>query len=358
MAHAPPSALRLLPCAALLVGACSGPPAATAPARPAPPAQPVQPSEPIAEYVVAAFTDSKGVLWFGTIGNGVARYDGEALTYFNPAGDVVKNTVVSIAEDARGNLWFAGHAGTGLSRYDGTTFTQLWTDETRVRADRKGDIWASTDLGVFHGGVDGLHAFPVPLADRATAYTIVPGRLAMELEDSRGDLWFRTDGHGTIKYDGRSFVNLTKKDGLCSDTVWNIVEDQQGHMWFSCVQAFQPHATGDGGLRRYDGTSFTAFPNIPGLTATDIYTLYLDRSGALWIGAMGVGVIRHADGVFTTIKTTDRPDLNGRFGLQAMTQDRHGALWYGFSGGLFRLDGERLVHVARSGPWQRVPTTP
>lgn len=34
-----------------------------------------------------------------------------------------------------------------------------------------------------------------------------------------------------------------------------------------------------------------------------------------------------------------------------MTEDKRGRLWCGFSGGLFRLDGERFVHVPREGPW-------
>jgi ligand-binding sensor domain-containing protein len=34
-----------------------------------------------------------------------------------------------------------------------------------------------------------------------------------------------------------------------------------------------------------------------------------------------------------------------------MVQDRHGTLWFGFSGGLFRFDGAQFVNVTRAGPW-------
>jgi hypothetical protein len=54
----------------------------------------------------------------------------------------------------------------------------------------------------------------------------------------------------------------------------------------------------------------------------------------------------------TLYNQTDRPDLNGNFGLQAMMQDSRGRYWMGFSGGLFTLDGDRLVHVPRGGPWE------
>ena len=345
----------LSPCVALLLGACGGPQAAPAhaPIVASAPAPQSQPGEAIAGYVVAAFTDSKGVLWFGTMGKGVARHDGEQLTYLSPAGGKGENVVASIAEDRHGDLWFAGHAGTGLVKYDGTTFTQIWEEETRVTADRRGNIWAGTRRAVYRAEGDGFTEFAVPLGGEvATAYSVSPGRVAMVLEDRRGDLWFRSDGHGALRHDGRSFTRFTKRDGLCSDTISTIVEDRQGHLWFACVQASQPTTTGDGGLRRYDGTTFTAFPEVKGLAGNDIYTLYPDRAGNLWIGATGVGVYRFDGERFTLYSETDRPDLNGGFGLQGMTQDRHGTLWFGFSGGLFRVEGEGFVHVAQHGPWK------
>lgn len=167
----------LSPCVALLLGACGGPQAAPAHApsvAPAPAPQ-SQPGEAIAGYVVAAFTDSKGVLWFGTMGKGVARHDGEQLTYLSPAGGKGENVVASIAEDRHGDLWFAGHAGTGLVQYDGTTFTQIWEEETRVTADRRGNIWAGTRRAVFRAEGDRFTEFVVPLGDDVRARGLIPG---------------------------------------------------------------------------------------------------------------------------------------------------------------------------------------
>lgn len=317
-----PTDVRMSICAALLVVACGAPQATpSAPAPASTHAAPPRTGEPIAEYVVAAYTDSKGVLWFGTIGKGVARYDGERFTYLSPAGGRGGDVVASIAEDARGDLWFGGHDGTGVCRYDGTTFTQLREGESRVSADRRGNIWVGTNRdGVYRVDGDALVEFPLPLPAAADLpYTIVAGRASMALEDSRGHLWFQTDGHGAVRFDGREFTQFTRRDGLCSDTAWSVVEDRQGRLWFACVQAFQPRATGDGGLVRYDGRGFTAFPGLAGLAGNDIYTLHVDRAGDVWIGATGVGVYRHHDEAFTLFDRTDRPDLNGGFGLQAMT---------------------------------------
>lgn len=46
-----------------------------------------------------------------------------------------------------------------------------------------------------------------------------------------------------------------------------------------------------------------------------------------------------------------RPDLTKYFAIQAFVEDRHGTLWFGFSGGLFRFYGNAFVNVTRGGPW-------
>jgi ligand-binding sensor domain-containing protein len=340
----------------MCIAACSGQQAAgpatkSSPASEGPRAQaaPLDTAQ-IAEYVVAAFEDSKGHLWFGTMNRGVARHDGRALTYLTEKDGLCGDTIASIAEDKDGALWFGGHMG--ICKYDGKTFTRYFNVEGSVRTDRRGNVWASTNDGVHRFDGAAFTRFDIPLAaPRPATYSIVPGRVTFRLEDSEGNLWFATDGHGAIRYDGRSFRQYTKKDGLCSDTVWNIVEDRRGRLWFACIQAFQPSMSGDGGLCRRDGESFTKFPDVAGLGANDIYTIYEDRAGNLWIGATGVGAYRHDGATFTLFKDADRPDLIKNFGLQAMVEDRRGRLWCGFSGGLFRLDGESFVNVTQGGPW-------
>lgn len=307
-------------------------------------------SPPIAEYVVEVFEDSKGHLWFGTMNKGVARHDGRTLTYFTERDGLCGNTIHSIAEDKDGVMWFGGH--TGVCNYDGETFTRFFDIEGRVRTDRRGTVWVSTNDAVHRHDGTALRPFAVPFrAERPAAYSIRPGRITFQLEDRAGNLWFGSDGLGAIRYDGRSFTRFTKKDGLCSDTVWTIREDRKGRLWFTCVQAYQPATTGDGGVCSYDGETFTKFADVAGLSENDIYTLYEDRAGNVWIGASHVGAYRYDGKTFTLFKETDRPDLTVHFGLQALLEDKNGTLWAGFSGGLFRFDGRSFVHVGQNGPW-------
>lgn len=74
----------------------------------------------VSQYIRSIFQDSKGNLWFGTIGEGVVRYDIKTLTYFSNADGFNNNTVYAINEDKNGNLWFG--TDRGVYKYDGKVF--------------------------------------------------------------------------------------------------------------------------------------------------------------------------------------------------------------------------------------------
>jgi len=50
----------------------------------------------VSQYIRSIFQDSKGNLWFGTLGEGVVRYDVKTLTYFSNPDGFVNNTVYAI----------------------------------------------------------------------------------------------------------------------------------------------------------------------------------------------------------------------------------------------------------------------
>ena len=72
----------------------------------------------VSDFVRRIFQDKNGHLWFGTNGDGVARYNGESLAYFNLKEGFGGAAVRAIIEDKEGNVWF-GTSG-GITKYDGT----------------------------------------------------------------------------------------------------------------------------------------------------------------------------------------------------------------------------------------------
>ncbi len=108
--------------------------------------------------VTAIHQDKAGVLWFGTNGGGVSRYDGKGFVNFTTQDGLANNSVEAIHRDPDGVMWF-GTAGGGVSQYDGITWQSLDTRDGlagnnvfAIHPDSEGSLWFGTDRGItrFH----------------------------------------------------------------------------------------------------------------------------------------------------------------------------------------------------------------
>jgi ligand-binding sensor domain-containing protein len=199
------------------------------------------------------------------------------------------------------------------------------------------------------------------------------------IEDKNGHFWFASNGDGVYRYDGKTLLHLTDKDGLISNSVWKIHEDVNGYLWFSTpagVCRYDGHtienytdtinnaATGlvhikKGGLFfglkndvcYYDGASFTKLSIYPETYKPmphnanrpySIYSYIIDNAGNAWFGTQEKGVCRYDGKTFSYITGKD---LDGP-AVRAIYQDRSGIMWFGNNGGgLFRYDGKILRNI-------------
>ena len=121
-----------------------------------------------------------------------------------------------------------------------------------------------------------------------------------------------------------SFTRFSPSDGLSQIRVSEMVQDNEGFMWFGTEY----------GLNRYDGYSFKVFAHDPrnpnSLSGAFIDALFKDRSGALWVSS-GQFLNR-----FDLLTETFR-----RFPIQMVnhiSQDRAGKLWLATGRGLYSLE--------------------
>jgi PAS domain S-box-containing protein len=132
---------------------------------------------------------------------------------------------------------------------------------------------------------------------------------------------------------GIRFTRLSKDEGLSQTRVIQIVQDDQGFMWFGSQY----------GLNRYDGYKFKVFKHEPGrtnsLSGVFISSLFKDRSGSLWIGCDEF--LDKFDPV-TEIFTHYHIDTAGAHGetvpVTHISQDHTGMLWLSTLRGMFRFD--------------------
>lgn len=179
----------------------------------------------------------------------------------------------------------------------------------------------------------GPDAYPAPDAISAFVRRI--------FQDSRGDLWFGTNGDGVVRYNGDSLEYFAIDDGFGGVAVRGIVEDKKGNIWFGT----------EGGITRYDGKSFINFSEKDGLINTDVWAILIDSKGTFWIGTLQ-GVSRFDGETFVpfpipaaAIENTDFVLSPGR--VSCITEDRQGHIWFGTDGaGAYRYDGKLFSHFS------------
>lgn len=292
----------------------------------------------VSEYIREIYEDKNGVLWFGTNGDGICRYDGLKMQYFTKKDGLAGNQINGITEDKKGDIWLA--TDNGLSRYDGKMFTNYTTKNglsdnqlLSILLDKKGNIWVGTMAGVNKFDGRKFHKIDLPKLEKAGISRFNQSVAWSIMEDRKGNIWFGTDGGGLKKFDGKTFYTYSQKQGLCSNNIRSVFEDEKGLVWLG---------TQGGGISRFDGKKFTNFSTKNGLSSNDVWTIYEDKKHQLWFGTGGGGASRYDGKNFKTFKETTGVTKNH---VQSIWQDKRGNLWLGFSGGLYRVSGDLVENI-------------
>lgn len=128
----------------------------------------------------------------------------------------------------------------------------------------------------------------------------------------------------------------SSKQGLPQDTVYAILQDQQGYLWIGT----------DGGIVRYNGRRFRVFStsNTPALKSNSITALMETSDGRIWIGTFGGGITVFSNGAFT------RPSLSGPLpgeSIWTLCETADKTVWVGTAGGgLAGISGNRVTVIS------------
>ncbi|MEM1190298.1 MAG: two-component regulator propeller domain-containing protein [Pseudomonadota bacterium] len=255
------------------------------------------------DRVMALYVDRSRQLWIGTRAGGLSRLDPQTNEYRhyahdpNDASTLSSNNVTSILGDANGRLWIGTYGG-GLNLLNTrsgkfTTYRHRSDDDSTIGSDRvlalyrdrDGQLWVGTEQG-------GLNAFDEASGTffRINANAGVPGSLssntAWAIHEGRdGSLWVGTNGGGLNRWTPTDratgqvrFSKYRKSNGLRSDTIQAILEDNAGFIWLSTNR----------GLVRMDpdGESVRHFSRSSGLKGSEFNNAARKRgrSGRLYFG--------------------------------------------------------------------------
>jgi ligand-binding sensor domain-containing protein len=132
------------------------------------------------------------------------------------------------------------------------------------------------------------------------------------------------------------FRHYTSADGLANTTVYNIMQDSKGFVWF-CTEA---------GVNRFDGHRFETFTTADGLADNENFKTFEDSKGRIWFFSYNGKLSYLYNNAF--VNEDGDPSLKyavqqGKF-LVDIVEDREGHIWFStFQGGVFMYDNTKVI---------------
>ncbi len=292
-------------------------------------------------YITALHVDPAGGLWVGTNAGGLARYDAASDRFDRIDAGILHNSVQSMVTDARGRLWTGTVGGlyvrdpvTGALRY----FLRRGSDPDSIPIDNLRTMLVQPDGALLLGTGRGLVLFdpetglsqPTPLAE-----LLPDGPVHEMLRDSRGRIWVTGIFPGIALWDpatgehrlidllgtGESAEQTVGKFALAEMAPDRIAVGTQG------AGLLILHVdTGRIEQHRHDPTLTSS------LSASDVRSLLVDRSGILWIGTWGGGISRRNPPMAALnpiLASQIRPDRLSDPQVRSLMLAPDGRLWAG-----------------------------
>ncbi len=320
--------------------------------------------------VFDVLSDSRGFIWVGTRGGGIARFDGNQFVSYNTKDGLINNFVNCLYEDAEGDIW----AGTqsGLSRYNGLSFSNypLSKDgDVRVFSlyEKDSTLFIGTSNGLYIRQNESLQKIANQDTNEnfyVTALTSFGQHIYMGtnrglyllnkrnnktvrfisktdglpdnyvqclLADSNG-VWIGTYGKGIRYYNGDDLT--TKVLPLPYNTICYDLMNVDNQLWIATQDnGVYVVDIGDQKIIRYGITN--------GLTNNHVRSLALDYWGNVWLGTSGGGLNQFAGQQFNHLTTKEGLPENYTY---AVHQDTKGAIWAGTGRkGVVKIDSGRYT---------------
>lgn len=313
-------------------------------------------------FQIMADPEDPNILWLGTSGNGVVRFDirNEKIESYTHSqrneNSIAGDVVFSVMSDRTGNLWF-GFEGDGLSTTSTSSadFNHFMHDPENPQSlapgsqwgmiqDSKDKIWLSSGRGdpSWLTSID-------PSTGQVNRHNIIDANTILGIEEATGgNIWL---GHrnGLSLYDPKTKQTTLypiaegPKEDQNKNFILYITKDKvdNNKLW---VASFA-------GVYLFD-TNTKTYKEIPfeGLSESEIpssLVIYQGSAGRIWVGTFG-GLYKVEDNVVKKVlghQQSDTTSLSSST-IGSIREDPHddNILWIGtISGGLNRVDTKTMT---------------
>ncbi|WP_163400026.1 hybrid sensor histidine kinase/response regulator transcription factor [Flavobacterium fluviatile] len=258
--------------------------------------------------------DSKGNVWLGTKGNGLYKAtpvnlqsSQYTLKQFkadknNPAS-ISSNEIYSVLEDKKGRIWI-GTYDNGINLLEEKkgeyifinhfkNYPAIESSKVRYLAQGyKGQIWVATTNGLVTFTPENYDSSKLEFSRYekmpTDKFSLGSNDVLFIFKDSANKMWVSTAGGGLSqvieKGNGLKFKNFTKDDGLPSDFILSMAEDDQKNLWLATENGISKFNLRNHIFRNYDsydGLVKTGFSESAGIKLVNGNLVFGNRNGYL-----------------------------------------------------------------------------
>lgn len=283
----------------------------------------------------ALLGDNENNIWLAAE-RGVIKYSAIGLDkkYYTIRELDGKTDITALFQDLNSNIWI-GTMGKGIFLLDAKTGNYRKINEGNLVQSSSILSITGKDNTVFVSSLEGAGFFTLPpksslntklnFSTFSNINSIGSNYIYSIFKDSKGRIWFGTDGKGITVLQNENFKNYDESQGLKDEVIYSITEDLKGNIWFS---------THNAGVYKFDGKTFTNYSTANGMSDINISAIKTNRAGNIMVVYKnGVDVINATTGEISYLNTAQ--------GIREINVQDLGAVSTDTSGGILvsTLDG-------------------
>lgn len=283
--------------------------------------------EPLGKLnIYCLYTDEEGILWIGTLGAGLWKYDGVNLRQYTRRQGLSSNSVRSVKKAKDGKLWIGTEEGICMMMQNiiMPMAPEFSTFINGIDIDAFGTVWFGTDVGLVRYTRKNFDLLKIGDGHSTDAIqTVYCGE--------EGSLWVGTYHKGFIRLHDGKFRNYTLQEGLPNELI-HAVYAEQDSVWFGTDKGLSL-LTGKGKIVNYTVGK--------GSLENRVRTILRSKKGRMYLGTYA-GLYVKAGNSFEKIEMEGEEGKSLR--VRRLLEDKKGHLWVGSNSGLYRLEkGGRKV---------------
>jgi len=230
----------------------------------------------------------------------------------------VSNSIGLVHTTPGGPVWVADSRNQIGILKDGSLEVRAIIDTTAelvsLVTSNDGGVWIATRDELFN--FDGSQTGAVQVGSSITRYED-SNEITSLFVDSENTLWIASESR-LVRFLGERFRHYELKTEADSETVWSIVEDNRGRIWFGTQSKL---------LMRQDNETLVVIGEEQGIPHGAVRDIVLGHSGDLWVGVRGQGLFR------VETSTLQGELISGTEGLEILdiSIDIDGAVWFSTS---------------------------